>query len=135
MSEDVIALYGTSDDHEARARARAALEQLHEARINQDPSASDVVRQADGYVRFVDRLKDAIRRRGETISSFEVGQVLLSHPAVANAAVFPVRSSLAEDEVMAALVLHPGRVLMPADLIAYWCRACPILPCRGISNS
>jgi crotonobetaine/carnitine-CoA ligase len=44
---------------------------------------------------------------------------LLSHPAVANAAVFPVRSSLAEDEVMAALVLHPGRVLMPADLIAY----------------
>jgi crotonobetaine/carnitine-CoA ligase len=51
--------------------------------------------------------------------SFEVEQVLLSHPAVANAAVFPVRSSLAEDEVMAALVLHPGRVLMPADLIAY----------------
>ena len=78
-----------------------------------------MVRQADGYVRFVDRLKDAIRRRGENISSFEVEQVLLSHPAVANAAVFPVRSSLAEDEVMAALVLHPGRVLMPADLIAY----------------
>ena len=77
------------------------------------------MRQADGYVRFVDRLKDAIRRRGENISSFEVKQVLLSHPAVANAAVFPVRSSLAEDEIMAALVLHPGRVLMPADLIAY----------------
>ena len=44
---------------------------------------------ADGYFRFVDRLKDAIRRRGENISSFEVEQVLLSHPAVANAAVFP----------------------------------------------
>ena len=55
------------------------------------------MRQADGYVRFVDRLKDAIRRRGENISSFEVEQVLLSHPAVANAAVFPVRSSLAKD--------------------------------------
>jgi crotonobetaine/carnitine-CoA ligase len=38
---------------------------------------------------------------------------------VANAAVFPVRSSLAEDEVMAALVLHAGRELLPADLIAY----------------
>jgi carnitine-CoA ligase len=37
-----------------------------------------VVRQADGYFRFVDRLKDAIRRRGENISSFEVEQVLLS---------------------------------------------------------
>ena len=84
-----------------------------------------VVREADGYFRFVDRLKDAIRRRGENISSFEVEQVLLGHPAVANAAVFPVRSSLAEDEVMAALVLHPGHVLAPADLIAY-CR--PRLP-------
>jgi crotonobetaine/carnitine-CoA ligase len=78
-----------------------------------------VVRQPDGYFRFVDRLKDAIRRRGENISSFEVEQVLLSHPAIANAAVFPVPSPLAEDEVMAALVLHPGAELMPADLIAY----------------
>ena len=54
-------------------------------------------------------MKDAIRRRGENISSFEVEQVLLSHPAVANAAAFPVRSELAEDEVMAAVVLHPGQ--------------------------
>ena len=59
-----------------------------------------VIREADGYFRFVDRIKDAIRRRGENISSFEVEQVLLSHPAVAIAAAFPVRSSLAEDEVM-----------------------------------
>jgi carnitine-CoA ligase len=78
-----------------------------------------VVRQADGYFRFVDRLKDTIRRRGENISSFEVEQVLLSHPAIANAAVFPVPSPLAEDEVMAALVLQPGAELMPPDLIAY----------------
>ncbi len=78
-----------------------------------------VVREADGYFRFVDRLKDAIRRRGENISSFEVEQVLLGHPAIANAAVFPVHSSLAEDEVMAAVVLHPGGVLAPAELIAY----------------
>jgi len=78
-----------------------------------------VVREADGYFRFVDRLKDAIRRRGENISSFEVEQVLLAHPAVANAAVFPVRSALAEDEVMAAVVLNPGTALAPADLIGY----------------
>jgi crotonobetaine/carnitine-CoA ligase len=78
-----------------------------------------VVRQADGYFRFVDRLNDAIRRRGENISSFEVEQVLLSHSAVANAAVFPVPSSMAEDEVMAAVILHPGQALEPADLIAY----------------
>jgi len=78
-----------------------------------------VIRRSDGYFRFVDRLKDAIRRRGENISSFEVEQVLLSHPAVANAAAFPVRSSLAEDEVMAAVILHPGQTLTEAELIAF----------------
>ena len=51
-----------------------------------------VVRDADGAFRFIDRIKDAIRRRGENISSFEVEQVLLSHPAVAAVAVYPVRS-------------------------------------------
>jgi crotonobetaine/carnitine-CoA ligase len=38
---------------------------------------------------------------------------------VANAAAFPVRSPLAEDEVMAAIILHPGRSLTPAELIAF----------------
>ncbi|HXD44299.1 MAG TPA: ATP-dependent acyl-CoA ligase [Pseudolabrys sp.] len=84
-----------------------------------------VIREADGYYRFVDRIKDAIRRRGENISSFEVEQVLLSHPAVAIAAAFPVRSALAEDEVMVAVVLHPGQDLAPLDLIKY-CE--PLLP-------
>jgi carnitine-CoA ligase len=78
-----------------------------------------VVRQSDGYFRFIDRLKDTIRRRGENISSFEVEQVLLSHSGVANAAAFPVRSRLAEDEVMAAVILHPGQQLTEAELIAF----------------
>ncbi|MGH8778413.1 ATP-dependent acyl-CoA ligase [Paraburkholderia sp.] len=78
-----------------------------------------IVRESDGYFRFVDRLKDAIRRRGENISSYEVEQVLLSHPAVETAAVFAVRSELAEDEVMAALVLRAGEALEPLDLIRY----------------
>jgi crotonobetaine/carnitine-CoA ligase len=78
-----------------------------------------VTRDADGAFRFVDRLKDAIRRRGENISSFEVEQVLLSHPDVKAAAVFPVRSALAEDEVMAALVRKEGRNPSEADLIRF----------------
>jgi crotonobetaine/carnitine-CoA ligase len=72
-------------------------------------SGDRVIRDPDGHFRFVDRLKDAIRRRGENISSFEVEQVLLSHPEIA--AVFPVRSELAEDEVMAAIVRRPGSTL------------------------
>ncbi len=78
-----------------------------------------VVREADGYFRFVDRMKDAIRRRGENISSFEVEQVLLSHPDVGNAAVFPVPSELAEDEVMAAVVRRAGSTLSERALAEF----------------
>ena len=78
-----------------------------------------VVRDADGAFRFVDRIKDAIRRRGENISSFEVEQVLQSHAAVASVAVYPVRSELAEDEVMAALVLHADQRVEPAELARF----------------
>lgn len=78
-----------------------------------------VVRDADGFYTFLDRLKDAIRRRGENISSYEVEQVLLSHPAVAVAAVFPVKSELAEDEVMAAIVPREGAALDPVQLVRF----------------
>jgi carnitine-CoA ligase len=78
-----------------------------------------VVRESDGFYRFMDRMKDAIRRRGENISSYEVEQVLVSHPQVENAAVFPVRSELAEDEVMAAIVLRPGETIDYAALLDY----------------
>ena len=93
------------------------------------------MRQADGYFRFVDRLKDAIRRRGENISSFEVEQVLLSHGAVANAAAFPVRSSLAEDEVMAAVILIPVAHSTKPSWSRFASRGCPISRSRAISNS
>lgn len=81
-----------------------------------------VMREADGAVRFVDRIKDSIRRRGENISSFEVEQVLLSHPKIAIVAVFPVRSELAEDEVMGTLVLKPNKRVTPEEIIS-WCEA------------
>jgi len=78
-----------------------------------------VVRDADGAFRFIDRIKDAIRRRGENISSFEVEQVLLSHPGVAACAVYPVRSELAEDEVMAALIAREGETLDMRELAGF----------------
>jgi crotonobetaine/carnitine-CoA ligase len=90
-----------------------------------------VAREADGALRFVDRLKDAIRRRGENISSYEVEQVLLSHPDIAAAAVYPVRSELAEDEVMAALVPRPGRAIDAAGLFAFCSSRLPYFAIPG----
>jgi crotonobetaine/carnitine-CoA ligase len=78
-----------------------------------------VVREPDGWYRFIDRVKDAIRRRGENISSWEVEQVLVGHQAVRAAAAFPVPSELGEDEVMAAIVLEPRATLSPEELIAH----------------
>jgi crotonobetaine/carnitine-CoA ligase len=84
-----------------------------------------VVRDPDGWYRFVDRAKDAIRRRGENISSWEVEQAVLEHPSVSAAAAFPIPSELGEDDVMAAIVLEPGEALSAEELIEH-CR--PLLP-------
>ena len=73
----------------------------------------------DGYFHFVDRKKDAIRRRGENISSFEVEKVIRSHPTVLESAAIAVKSDIGEDEVMVCLTLKPGQELTPEELIAH----------------
>ncbi|MBM7365823.1 AMP-binding protein [Gordonia hydrophobica] len=64
-------------------------------------------RDENGWYYFVDRYKDALRRRGENISSYEVEQVVLGHPAVHECAVVGVPADVeaGEDEVLAAIVL------------------------------
>jgi crotonobetaine/carnitine-CoA ligase len=74
---------------------------------------------ADGDFSFVDRLKDAIRRRGENISSFEVELELLSHPAVREAAAVAVPSEFGEDEVLAVLAPQPGEDIDPAAILEH----------------
>ena len=76
-------------------------------------------RDEDGYYYFVDRVKDAIRRRGENISSFEVESEIVAHAAVREAAVIGVPSEYSEDEVMAVIAPVPGHVIDKADLIAF----------------
>jgi crotonobetaine/carnitine-CoA ligase len=65
-------------------------------------------RDGDGWFYFVDRFKDALRRRGENISSYEIETSLLSHPAVVECAVIavPAATEAGEDEVMAYLITH-----------------------------
>jgi crotonobetaine/carnitine-CoA ligase len=73
----------------------------------------------DGYFYFVDRKKDALRRRGENISSFEVERAINTHPSVLESAAVAVQSELAEDEVKICVVLKPGEILLPEELIRY----------------
>ncbi|MDA1099264.1 MAG: AMP-binding protein [Proteobacteria bacterium] len=76
---------------------------------------------ASGRLYFVDRLKDCIRRRGENISSFEVEQVLNSHPAVAESAVVGIKVDGAggEEEVKAVVILAPGQQIGNVALLDY----------------
>jgi crotonobetaine/carnitine-CoA ligase len=75
---------------------------------------------ADGYLYFVDRKKDVIRRRGENISSQEVEEVIKRHPTVLDCAVIAVPSELGEDEVKAYLTPRPGAAIDPAEIVR-WC--------------
>jgi crotonobetaine/carnitine-CoA ligase len=73
----------------------------------------------DGFVYFIDRLKDNIRRRGENISSWEIESVINTHDAVLEAAAYGVESELTEQEVMVAVVLHEGAELTPDALLDF----------------
>jgi crotonobetaine/carnitine-CoA ligase len=76
-------------------------------------------RDPDGTYVFVDRAKDALRRRGENISSMEVEREILAHPSVLEAAVVAAPADEVEDEVRAFVAARPGAVLDPREL-AEW---------------
>ena len=60
----------------------------------------------DGFITFVDRKKDALRRRGENVSSMELEAAIMRHPAIERAAVHAVPSALTEDDIKACIVLR-----------------------------
>ena len=78
--------------------------------------------EADGYIRWVDRAADAIRRRGEMISSTEVERAVCTFEAVAECAAVGVPSELGEEEVKLVVVAEPGRTIDP-DALARHCQA------------
>lgn len=73
----------------------------------------------DGRYYFVDRMKDAIRRRGENVSSFEIEREVLAHPDVVECAAIGVPSSLGEEDIKVVVVARPGSDLTGEALIAF----------------
>ncbi|PQM47683.1 Long-chain-fatty-acid--CoA ligase [Mycobacterium talmoniae] len=76
-----------------------------------------------GTLTYVDRVKDCLRRRGENISSIEVETAVLTHPAVAEAAVVGVPSELGEDDIL--LVARPSAALDYAELLDFCAERMP----------
>lgn len=73
----------------------------------------------DQNLTYVDRIKDALRRRGENISSVEVERVVMCHPAVVEAAAVGVPSELGEDDVLVVVTLRPGATMDFVELLDF----------------
>jgi crotonobetaine/carnitine-CoA ligase len=75
-----------------------------------------------GFLYFMGRKKDIIRRSGENLSASEVEEVLRSHPKILEAAVIPVPDLERGEEVKAYVQLVPGETegsLRPEEIVAY----------------
>jgi amino acid adenylation domain-containing protein len=70
----------------------------------------------DGYLFVTGRIKEVINRGGEKISPREVDEVLLDHPAVAQAATFAIPHPLLGEGVAAAIVLRSNASVTPAEI-------------------
>lgn len=80
----------------------------------------DLVRpDENGNFFFVDRLKDAVRCRGENISSIEVESEVLSYDTVAESAVIGIPSEHGDEEILVAVAAKPGMELLPQKLAEY----------------
>ena len=77
---------------------------------------------ADGYLWFVDRKKESIRRRGENISAYEVEMLIAKHPDVQEVAAVAIASDVSEDDVMVYVVVKPGGTLTEPALIDFCSR-------------
>jgi long-chain acyl-CoA synthetase len=75
-----------------------------------------------GYLYLIDRLNNMIKRSGYKVYSAEVEQVLLHHPAVAQAAVIGIPDEALGEEIKACVVLKPGGAATAEELIAH-CKA------------
>jgi acyl-CoA synthetase (AMP-forming)/AMP-acid ligase II len=74
---------------------------------------------ADGYLTLTGRLKELINRGGEKIGPREIDEVLLTHPAVAEAVAFGVPHATWGEEVVAAVVLKENSPATELELLAF----------------
>jgi crotonobetaine/carnitine-CoA ligase len=74
---------------------------------------------ADGYLYFVGRNTDSMRRRGENVSAFEVEKVVDAYPDVLESAAFGVPSPFGEQDIMISVVPVEGHTIAPEDFLRF----------------
>jgi fatty-acyl-CoA synthase len=74
---------------------------------------------AEGYIRLVDRTKDVVKSGGEWISSVELENEIMAHPAVAEAAVIGIAHRKWSERPLACVVVRPGETLTKEDLLGF----------------
>ncbi|MEY4510898.1 MAG: AMP-dependent synthetase and ligase [Pseudomonadota bacterium] len=74
---------------------------------------------AAGFLYFVGRNTDSMRRRGENVSAYEVEKVVDSHPDVLESAAFGVPSPVGEQDIMISVVPVEGRTIDPKALARF----------------
>jgi fatty-acyl-CoA synthase len=74
---------------------------------------------SEGYMKIVDRTKDLIKSGGEWISSVDLENALMGHPAVREAAVIAVPHPKWQERPLAAVVLKENATVTPAELCAH----------------
>ncbi|MFK4719199.1 crotonobetaine/carnitine-CoA ligase [Bradyrhizobium niftali] len=79
-------------------------------------------RDEDRFFYYTGRKKDSLRRCGESVSAWEVEQVINSHPAVEESAVVGVHSEMSEQDIRVFVKSASGVKVEPLDLIK-WCEA------------
>lgn len=75
-----------------------------------------VKRDAKGYLYFVGRNSESMRKGGENVSAYEVEHVIMQYPAVEDVAVYAVPSDLGEDEIMASVKPVAHKQIDPDEL-------------------
>jgi fatty-acyl-CoA synthase len=73
----------------------------------------------DGSIRIADRTKDLIKSGGEWISSVDLENAIMSHPAVAEAAVVGVPHPKWDERPLACVVLKPGATASEEDIVEH----------------
>jgi 3-(methylthio)propionyl---CoA ligase len=75
---------------------------------------------ADGYLQITDRSKDVIKSGGEWISSIEVENIAVAHPAIAMAACIGVAHPKWDERPIVAVVKRPGMDVSREELLAFY---------------